>query len=241
MAVGWTFRDHAAARPAVARANHAAPIHRLAAIGLAAIVVAVIAPVHAAYLDRAPVRVALDRLVAPEPPRGWQLDAAATDSWRPVVVGADRELNAIYRAGARRVHLNVAFYVRERQGAKAVSSVNRVADEGTWQRVTTEPMRVTIEGAPETVPASRVVSGGARRLVWQWYWIGGHVTASPLRAKLLQLEAAFRGGLRSAAVITLAAPYDADPAEAAATLADFVAARPDISGVLRRASATGGG
>ena len=81
----------------------------------------------------------------------------------------------------------------------------------------------------------------ARRLAWQWYWIGGEVTSSAPRAKLLQLEAALRGGSRSAAVIVLAAPYDSDSDAAAKTLAAFLAARPDIAGALQRASAPGGG
>jgi EpsI family protein len=162
-----------------------------------------------------------------------------------VVVGADRELIALYRNGARWVHLDLAFFARERQGAKAVSSVNRVADEETWQRLSTEPMASGIANAsdmvPDSVPASRVVSGPARRLVWQWYWIGGHVTASPLRAKLLLLQAGLAGAMPSSAVVTLAAPYDEDPAQAAAILRDFLTARPDIAGALQRARAGGGG
>src|SRR5262249_32626789 len=151
------------------------------------------------------------------------------------------ELDAIYRDGARQVHLNVAFYAHERQGAKAVSSVNRIADEAQWQRLSTDEKIVPIDGQPHTVPASRIAAGTTQRVVWQWYWIGGRIPASPLRAKLLQLEAALHGGAPSAAVITLAAPYDDDPGEATASLVAFMTARPDIVGVLRRAGASGGG
>ncbi len=103
------------------------------------------------------------------------------------------------------------------------------------------PVRVMLDGDAVTLPASRLVSGTGRRLAWQWYWIGGRIAAGPLHAKLLQLETTLIEGRRSAAVIALAAPYDEDPAAAAAALAAFVAARPDIVGTLRRAAAIDGG
>jgi EpsI family protein len=101
-------------------------------------------------------------------------------------------------------------------------------------------MSAVIDGQPIAVPASRLVSGAQHRLAWEWYWIGGRVTASPLRAKLIQLETTLLEHRRSAAAIALAAPYDDDPADAAASLSAFMAARPDIAGVLRGAAATGG-
>lgn len=241
MAIGWAFRERGAPPRPLAVPNRAVPVGRLIAVGGTAIALAAIAPAHAMLLDRLPARAAPDRLAAPAAPPGWRLEPATGDTWKPVMVGADREVQAIYRAGDRRVHLSVAFYARERAGAKAVSSVNRIADETTWQRLSTEPTTVTIDGHAITVPASRLASGAARRLAWQWYWIGGEVTSSALRAKFLQLDAALRGGSRSAAVIALAAPYDGDPDQAAVTLAAFLAARPDIAGALRRASMAGGG
>src|SRR5205807_2053263 len=102
-------------------------------------------------------------------------------------------------------------------------------------------MPVTVDGERLVVPVSRLTSGSKQLLAWQWYWIGGRTTASPVRAKLIQLEATLIEGRRSAAAIALAAPYGADPAEAAASLTDFMAARPDIAGVLRRATMADGG
>jgi exosortase A len=242
MAVGWMFRDQPgiAARGVLAP-NAAAPVGALALAGVAALVLGGLAPAYAAHLEASPPAVALDRLAPPPAPAGWTREPTVEDGWQPVVVGADRVVEAHYRSGARRVHLVIAFYAHQRQGAKAVSSLNRIADDETWQRVSTEPVRTTIDGEPLEVPASRLFDGRRRLLAWQWYWIGGRATASPVRAKLMQLEATLIEGRRSAALVALAAPYDGDPDEAAAALAAFMAARPDIAGLLRRAATPGGG
>jgi exosortase A len=239
MGVGWTFRDsgpRAAARRLPAP-GAAAPIGAILLAGVGATLLAILAPAYARYLDAVPPAAALDRLGAPPAPPGWQLERAAGDGWRPAFAGADRELDATYRSGKRRVHLVVAFYVHQRQDAKAVSSLNRIADDEAWQRVSTVPMTARIDGQTMTVPASRVVSGATHLLAWQWYWIGGRMTASALGAKLLQLQTTLLEGQRSAAAIAIAAPYEIDPAEAAATLDAFMAAQPDIAGMLRRAAA----
>jgi exosortase A len=241
MGVGWTFRDRgpraARRRPTSAAA---APVGEILLAGVAAALLASLAPVYARWLDAVPPTAALEQLRVPAPPPGWQLDPGAVDGWRPLFIGADREIAATYRSGPRRVRLVVAFYVHQRQDAKAVSSLNRIADDQLWERVSTEPMPAQIDGQPRTVPASRLVSGGAHLLAWQWYWIGGRVTASPFGAKLLQLETTLLEGRRSAAAIAIAAPYDDDPAEAAASLTAFTAARPDITSMLRGAAAIDG-
>jgi exosortase A len=237
MVVGWWFRDKARTAPRVPFVpNPAAPVGVVALAGLVAILLASIGPAYATYLDAVPPKVALDRVQPPPAPAGWQRESAAVDSWHPVFIGADRVVEAIYGSGARRVHLVIAFYTHQRQGAKTVSSGNRIADDELWQRLSTDPVTAMIDGAPLTVPSSRLISGGMRQLAWQWYWIGGHMTASPLQAKLMQLKTTLLQGWRSGAAIALAAPYGENPADAAASLSAFLAARPDIAGMLRRAT-----
>jgi exosortase A len=243
MAVGWMFRDKSATGARrVPAPNAAAPAGALALAGVAAVALGGLAPAYAMHLAASPPPVALDRLEAPAAPAGWTREPAVGDGWRPVVVGADRIVEASYRSGARRVHLVIAFFAHQRQGAKAVSSVNRIADDETWQRISTVPMTATIDGETLSVPASRLFDGAQRLLAWQWYWIGGRTTANPVRAKLMQLEATLIERRRSAATIALGAPYsDDDPGTAAAALTAFMAARPDIADALRRAATPPGG
>src|SRR5262249_36052976 len=151
------------------------------------------------------------RLRPPAPPPGWRVDDRAevrtAETWAPVFVGADRTVDAVYRAGARSVRLVIAFYGHQRQGAKAVSSLNRIADDELWTRVATDDATVVVDGVALSVPSSRLTAGGERRLAWSWYWIGGHVTANPVEAKLIQLRATLVEQQRSAAAIALSAPY----------------------------------
>lgn len=241
MMVGWSFRD-SPGMPShrIVKPLPASSVATIVAVGLAATLLMAAAPGYAGYLDAVSPTVALDRLHAPTVSGGWTLvrpAEAAADGWHPVFVGPDREIDAVYRAGARSVRLVVAFYSHERQGAKAVSSVNRIADDELWQRLTTAPMTVGLEGGSLTVPASRLASGMAHRVAVQWYWVGGEFTASPVRAKLIELKVALLGGRRSAAAIALSAPYGDSPAEAAASIADFLAAKPEIAGMLDQATA----
>ncbi|MEJ0072251.1 MAG: exosortase A, partial [Pseudomonadota bacterium] len=240
MILGWSFRDKdRAARAGSSRPTRRRRSARSRSPGSPRLCWrASVRPTRPISMRCRP-RSRLDRVQPPAAPPGWQREAKILDSWHPVYIGADRVIDAVYRSGARRVHLVVAFYTHQRQGAKTVSSGNRIADDEIWQRLSTGSADVTVDGAPLTVPASRLISGGTRQLAWQWYWIGGRMTASPLQAKLMQLTTTLLEGRRSGAAIALAAPYDENPAEATASLSAFLAAGPDIAGMLRRATETG--
>ena len=70
----------------------------------------------------------------------------------------------------------------------------------------------------------------SRFVVWQWYWINGHLTTSDFKAKLLTALSRLRGHGDDSAVIILYSPAEVAPA----SLAAFAeAAGPQIHQMLR--------
>jgi EpsI family protein len=196
------------------------------------------APSYAAWREGAPLRVDRGAIQAPHATGDWQLVAEEPGDWRPVVETPDIERFATYRRGADTVNLALAFYETQRQGAKAVSAIGRMADDHHWTRVTDATVPATLDGKPRDLVATRIRSApDGNRLVWSWYWIGGHVTSNRLVAKLLQVEAMLLEGKRSAAVVAIATPYTDDAAHASAVLGDFVHDMPSIDALLDRATA----
>ncbi len=115
MVAGWTFSDRRQAPPRpVMPPDAAGATGALLLVGIAATVLAAVAPAYGHYLDSVPPTVALDRLAAPPAPAGWQRETSGGDGWRPVFVGADREIAARYADGTRRVDLVIAFYTHQR-------------------------------------------------------------------------------------------------------------------------------
>ena len=82
---------------------------------------------------------------------------------------------------------------------------------------------VVVDGQAIPVRETLLLSSqGKRRLVWSWYWVADEFTASAPYAKLLQAKAHLFGGPIGAAVVAIAAEYDAVPEQAAAVLQDFL-------------------
>ncbi len=124
----------------------------------------------------------------------WQ-PAQAPDGlvWAPIFEGVGLHRQFIWsRDGQPPVILDVAIYPRQREGSKAVSSVNAIvrADDGRWARKGSERIDSPDDGS---LTQWRWQQRGqwaeeqlyvARRL----YWVDGRFTASEREAKLLGLR-----------------------------------------------------
>jgi exosortase A len=196
------------------------------------------APAYAAWRESVPPIIDRAAIQAPPAAGGWQMLTGAADAWQPVVEPPDIERFAAYRRGGDTVFMALAFYETQRRGAKAVSAIERMADDHLWTRVADQRVPAEIDGKARSVTQTRIRSVTAgNRLVWNWYWIGGRVTASRPLAKLLQIETTLLEGRRSAAMIALATPYADDPERAARVLQQFVRDMPSIDSLLDRATA----
>lgn len=210
-------RRHAASAPPPAAApvgeavGQPVPASTLASWALAVLAAAVLV-LPARWADRlrsfTPAAVETARLEAWQP-AGWQAVAPAGGvPWAPNFVGASWQRQTHWQQAGAAVTLDIAVYPAQRDGAKAVSSVNSLvrADDERWSRQGSQRVdgvtqtRWGLRGQALTQPVHL-----ARRL----YWVDGQFTASEREAKLLGLRqlVAGRGDLQ--AVIVWMTPEDA--------------------------------
>lgn len=242
MWIGMRFREDGSAGRIVLEPSPSVPLRGAgAALILASFLVVALsaaAPAYAAWRESEPPRLDRAAIRLPLQAGDWQLVSSGADAWRPVVETPDIERFATYRRGGDTVFVVLAFYETQRQGAKAVSAIGRMADDHQWTRVADATVPAEIDGKPRSIVATRARSQlDGNRLIWNWYWIGGHVTANRLFAKLLQAEAMLLEGRRSAAIIAVATPYTDDPVRAAGVLGEFMHDTPSLDALLDHATA----
>ena len=144
----------------------------------------------------------------------------------PHFLNAKAELTQTFAKGDRWVNVYVKYYRNQREGAKLITSQNKLVStvNRKWGNIGESALQVDAGGAAIRVQEAQLRSSGQHLLVWYWYWIErGHV-ANPYLGKLLEAKARLLGKGDDAAVVILAAPYDAVPDEARALLRDFLTA-----------------
>ncbi len=227
-------RDAAAAGPSSGQpASRAAS----AMIAVAALVVAGEGPATAFWLEhRDPGAQGV--LAAPSAAAPWRMAAPAADGWRPTFNGADAELAQRYAGPGGTVHLYVAYFASQRQGAKIVSSQNRLEVEDVWRRASSGTQSAVIDGQAMPVATQILTSGShTRRLAWTVYWVDRQFTASALRAKLLGARGTLLSGHPQAAAVVLATDITTTEAEAGARMQDLLRNLPPLADLLGRAAA----
>ncbi len=129
-----------------------------------------------------------------------------------------------YIAGDRQVHLYIAYYASQKQGAELISEDNVLADGKQWARVEEKQTRALIDGHDVDVRQTIMRASGAhdRQLVWSWYWVAGEFTSNPYFAKLLQAKAQLFKGSHAAAGIEVATDDPEFGGDAPRVLQDFL-------------------
>lgn len=203
---------------------------------IASLAVAAIGPLGVVWLNAERAAQGPVVLQAPTAPAPWTGPLANDDSWEPAFVGADGVLHQVYRLDTRPVHLYIAFYRYQRQGAELINSANTLYDRQQWQYAGEDTRTVSLNnGERLRVQAIRLSQGARQRLIWQWYWVDGRTTASPMATKLLEAWDSLSRRERGSAVIAVAADYEIHPQEAEALLEQFLKAMtPVLAGVLER-------
>jgi EpsI family protein len=181
-----------------------------------------LAPLSTSVVWYRPEQPGVIRVEAPAVRRPWQALTEAAADWTPRFVGADAEVMQSYTTGAQTVHVYIAYYASQRQGAEVINSANDLAHGKGWMRIAERYTHATIDGQTFPVHESTLQSWRSNRLVWSWYWVAGTFTANPYWAKFLQVKAWLGGGEQSAAVVALGTEYYGHASEAAATLQDFL-------------------
>lgn len=229
LAIGMTFRetdgDNTIYMPQDEdrrAGRHSTPKGMIAGAA-ASLAVAFVGPAYAGImLDHGIAKIA-SPLAAPAAGNGWQDSGRSTTPWRPTFVGADAEFMTSFNKSATEVHMYLAYYTHQRQGAELVNSANTFVDGVNWQRASSSSLKIQLGGGQQTVKETRLLGRRQGRLVWEFYWIGGHYTADRYEAKAYEAVTKLLGTNQAAAAIVVAADYHDSPAEAARVLQDFLA------------------
>lgn len=201
---------------------------------VASLAVAFAGPAYSGImLDHGIAKIAAP-LAAPATGKGWQAVGRSTTPWRPAFAGADAELMTSFRKATTDVHMYLAYYTHQRQGAELVNSANTFIDEVNWQRASSSFSKILVGGDQQTVKETRLLGRRKGRLVWEFYWIGGHFTADRYEAKAYEAVAKLLGTNQAAAAIVVAADYHDSPADAARVLQDFMADLGSLDDALKK-------
>lgn len=233
----WREDDQPEAVPAASVTSvSASSPGKAAAIALASLAMLWAAPLYLAYLEQRGYNPDPVTLALPDTLGDWQA-APAGIGLTPSFPGAAATLMREYRRGDQSVGIYLAFFRNQQREGKAVSSQNILAEEKApkWNVVDESARALSIP--PGNVRQDELLWGDRQMLAWQWYWIGGDETASPYRAKWLQVRQHLSGLGNDAADIVVFAPHDLRPEQIAAVLEDFLKqAGPAIRQGLAQAS-----
>ena len=221
LAIGWKWFDR---DPDAAwfdpMALQAAPSRRVEA-PVAALLVLTVASLFLGWSSlnaarAAPLPAAMD---LPDVP-GWERTGLSTRAtWSPNYPGADHFLVGRYMdAQGRAVDLAVAVYANQHEGKELVGfGIGAIRENDRWVR---------IEGLSRADGGQALrMTGPARveRETVTWYRVGGTLTGSDNRVKLMTLKNKMLGGNQAAAAVLISAEQDSD-GRAHGAIEDFLRA-----------------
>ena len=187
-----------------------------------ALVIIVSGPLAAVWLDRPIAGVAAFNIALPKGQDGWIGPLKAKDTWHPIYEGPTAEYAGEYEKNQQRVHVRIAFYASQQQDGELVNAMNKAYDENIERRLTEGITTVTLNNQGSwPVLATTIGTDARRRLIWQWYEIGGLATPKNAVAKLYEARSRLLRVKTGSAAILLAADYTLDEKEANKLLIEF--------------------
>lgn len=164
----------------------------------------------------------------------WSKTAAFT-AWKPAYDRPSATLQETFEHGNTKVGIYIGYYRNQDYEHKLITSTNVLvtSNDSIWSVISRGSSQINLPSMPLQVRTAQILSKESgvesRFVVWQWYWINGHLTTSDITAKLLTALSRLRGKGDDSAVIVLYAPAALAPA----SLAAFAeAASPQIQELL---------
>lgn len=165
-------------------------------------------------LDRFESRAAPVLALPEAPAAGWRATVEPAVVFRPDYKLPSAEAAQSYVSAEGEVGVYVGYYRRQDYERKLVTSTNTLvgSQDADWRRVAAGTREVASDGGTVTMrqdvlSATQPLASGTRELVVrQVYWIGGHLTASDVHAKLAGAVNRLLGRGDDAAVIVLFTP-----------------------------------
>ncbi len=200
---------------------------------LATIVVASIWPLTEWQIGRsgASPLTQVERL---EPIPEWSPVEPLFTDWKPHFENPIAALQTAFGSDDRNVGLYVGYYRNQDYSRKMVSSSNVMVTSSNpqWARVASGSRQIILGEQSLAIRSAELRSTDTMRMVvWQWYWINGHLTSSDFVAKAYTAVSRLTGQGDDSAVIFVYAPKE----QGEAVLDAFVkAAEPAITSALKR-------
>lgn len=170
------------------------------------------------------------RLVLPATLGTWQATDLSAQDWTPGFAAATQRQARLYVAPQGQVAVHVDYYRGQTDDVKLVSSTHTFVPALRWHVVSDSVTRVQTGNQPvlwrqavvTTADGDGVAGTGRPHLtIWRLYWLGGPVTHSDVKAKLLQAWGALQGAPDDGAAIHLVSALP-DVTAAKQQLAAFV-------------------
>lgn len=179
----------------------------------------------------------VSRLAALGPVAGWSILPERLADWSPHFENPSATLEATLGNGQHTVGVYVGYYRNQDAGRKLVSSVNVLvpSSDKRWARVAAGSRAIALGGESLQVKTAELKSADESRLVvWQWYWINGHLTDSDFIAKAYTALSRLIGQGDDSAVIVIYAPKAPAGGGDAALAAFAHVSLAEIDGMLQR-------
>lgn len=151
---------------------------------------------------------------------GWQFDGDSLLKWQPIFSNPDAEISRGYYFGNDFVQLNIGYYQTQRQGAEAISTMNRIATPlgGEWKKVKSSEIQDNGMYFTET----ELSNSDTKVLVWHWYRIGQYETTSPYIAKAFDAYNLMVKGRTDASMISVSTRLDENKKFSRQRIIDFL-------------------
>ncbi len=187
---------------------------------------------YGGYVLRAEAAKAVPADVAlPAAADPWRPVVTPAGAWRPRFVGPDQTVQQSYARDGARVDVHMAHFRFERSGAEAATGGHAFETEG-WKVGNSGGATAIIDGRPHAVSFMHVTGGGARMLVWRWYWVGGDIAGGIAEGKFKRFLGRLFGESPGAAAFALAVEYRDSPQAAAEQLQEFLNAWGPLASAL---------
>jgi exosortase A len=230
-AVGARFADAPVdEKPSDPETRQAGPEARAASIGGRYVLALfpIFLPVAASQAMSTAMPAEVAQLEPRFPVGPWSAEPLPSGGWMPSFERPKQDWKARFVSRGSHVDVYLGYYRQQTRGGKVVGSENVLVRPGDdrWSQLNAGRSRVLLAGAEREVRVARIVNTnrssvdlGQRILVWHFYWVDGHLTASEIEVKARMVWSMFRGRGDDAAVIVISTPAGQGDA---ARLQDFL-------------------
>lgn len=211
--------------PLIENNHNATSINKTVLIACAVLMVTLVWPAYAAYLDKNMIHNEAEfDFYLPE--HKWKITKQPVSDWSPVYIGQPRKFEQHFENNkASKVGLYITYYRNQNQESELINFANVLVpeDDAHWRKINESEQTILLGSRKINLRQARLSSYSGNLLVWRWYVLGDKKTISPYIAKALMAKNKLLTGNDSGAEIIVAASYEMEPSEAIPVLQTFLA------------------